>query len=249
MVAVAPSARADRPAPLPSAHGGHDHRPVESAWDRRKRITRRQLRDAAVELVAQRGLQAVTVEEIATAAGVSTRTFFNYFPGKEDAVVGWDPDRTAAVEAALASQPADVTPFDALRCALLEVLGDEDDAADLLRRLRVTTADPHLLARQVERFGEIERRLVDALTRRRGTADGTDGYAALVVATVLAACRVALLTWSTDPVHRPLATVMSEHLDLLGAGLSGPAPTPKSRRRTAGSRRPATPTATKRRCP
>src|SRR6201995_5853763 len=58
--------------------------------ERKKRATGEALHDAAMRLTLERGLEHLTVEEISAAAGVSPRTFFNYFPGKEQAIVGDD---------------------------------------------------------------------------------------------------------------------------------------------------------------
>jgi AcrR family transcriptional regulator len=201
----------------------------ESAWERKKRATRQDLRDAAVRLVAARGLAAVTAEDIAAAAGVSTRTFFNYFASKEDAVVGWDPDRVAAIGSSVRRQPPTVPAVEALRAAMLDALGtDDQDVRELLRRQRLTSGEPHLVARQVECFGEVERQLTAALAERRGTSASDDHYAALVVAAVLAASRLALAAWSADGGRRPLRAVLAEHLDLLAAGLPDPATPPAS---------------------
>ncbi len=203
-------------APAASVH-------AESGWDRRKRATRTALRHAAVALVEARGLSGVTVEEIAAEAGVSTRTFFNYFPTKEDAIIGWDPSVIAELADNLRRRPPHEPPVEAVRHTVAEVISPGDgDYRALLRRLQVIRSDHHLVAHHALRFGDTEQELVAALAERRGTDPSTDRYAALVAASVLAASRVALMAWCEDRGRVPLGEVMAEHLDLLGAGLPEP---------------------------
>src|SRR5271154_6346541 len=83
--------------------------------DRKKQATRRALRFAALELVAERGFAHVTVEDISEAADVATRTFFNYFPTKESAVIGADPERIEELQANLLARPPAESPLQALR--------------------------------------------------------------------------------------------------------------------------------------
>jgi len=59
--------------------------------ERKRLATRRAIQLAVLELVAERGLENVTVDEISRVADVSPRTFFNYFTSKEEAIIGEAP--------------------------------------------------------------------------------------------------------------------------------------------------------------
>src|ERR1700756_2495050 len=65
--------------------------------ERRRRQTSADIRDAAVRLSLERGFDKVTIEEICVEAGISTRTFFNYFPNKESAIAYGPSDLPAAL--------------------------------------------------------------------------------------------------------------------------------------------------------
>ena len=86
-----------------------------SLRERKKLATRRSLRRIALDLVAERGFAHVTVEDIAEAADVSPRTFFNYFPSKEAALFGADPERIAALGERLVPRMPGETALEALR--------------------------------------------------------------------------------------------------------------------------------------
>ncbi len=197
--------------------------PLASLRERKKQATRDALHHSAVSLVASRGLAAVTVEEIAAAANMSPRSFFNYFPTKEDAVNGWDPAVMTDMTERLRDRPTTESPPVALRAALLEVLAPVDaDYRELLDRLRVTRSDPHLVAHLVSRWAETERSLATALAERRGTDPAHDHYSSLVVATTLSAARVAMMTWCDHEGKVPLAEELACTLRVLAAGLTEP---------------------------
>jgi AcrR family transcriptional regulator len=86
-----------------------------SLRERKKAQTRTRIADVATALFAQRGFHAVTVGEIAEAAGVAKQTVFNYFPQKEDLVFDRAAEIEASIVATLRDRDADTTAVDAFR--------------------------------------------------------------------------------------------------------------------------------------
>jgi len=199
---------------------------AEGLRDRKKRQTRAALGRAAVRLVAEHGLDHVTVEDISAAADVSPRTFFNYFAGKEDAVLGPDPDAGARVRDRVLAQPADLSAGAAVREALLAEVAAEmaDDRELWLQRMRVVQQHPVLLARLFFGGEALERDLVAGIAERVGLP-ADDTYPLLLGAAAGAAFRVAVARWSSTAA--PLHDLLAETLDLIAAGLADP---PRSRR-------------------
>ena len=74
---------------------------TSSLRQRRRLETAREIQLATLELAMQKGLEDVTTEEIAVDAGVSTRTFFNYYPNKEAAAIGHPPKFSKEAKEAL----------------------------------------------------------------------------------------------------------------------------------------------------
>jgi AcrR family transcriptional regulator len=194
-----------------------------SLRERKKWATRAALRRAAVRLAARRGIAAVTVEEIAEAADVCARTFFNYFETKEDALSGWDPVVTTEMVERLRHRPPGESAPVALRSVLLDVLPQfADDHRDLLERLQVVRSDPHLVAHGASRWADTEAQLVDVLTERIGADAARHQFVALVVATSIAASRVAMMSWCDQGGKVPLEEELALHLDFLAAGIAKP---------------------------
>jgi AcrR family transcriptional regulator len=120
--------------------------------DRKKQATRQALRSAALRLVAERGFANVTIEDITEVADVAPRTFFNYFPSKESAVIGADPERVALMRSSLIGRPSTESPIEALRAVLVEytgaIAGELDDLGEgreaWFRRYCAVRDDPDL---------------------------------------------------------------------------------------------------------
>src|SRR5262249_14446370 len=85
-----------------------------------------ELESVALRLFDERGFSNVTVDEIASEAQISVRTFYRYFPAKEDVLQVQIDRRSGALRTALSTRPVDEPPLHSLRLALAEVLAAED---------------------------------------------------------------------------------------------------------------------------
>lgn len=96
---------------------------VDGLRERKKRRTRAALIDAAADLCLRKGYDNTTVEQIAAAADVAPRTFSRYFPNKESVVAAVTDDLDELIAVALDRLPTDITEYEALLAASVEVLG------------------------------------------------------------------------------------------------------------------------------
>ncbi len=197
--------------------------------ERKKRATRAALAEAAVRLAAEHGAEKVTVEAISAAAGVSVRTFFNYFDTREDAFVVIDADAGGRIRRAVLDAPADLSPLQALRRALAAELAEAEQDHELWRlHAEVLHASPHLLARGVGAHMAAEAALAAAIAERlRGTGEGPPAapglYPRLLASVAHAAVRTSMDHWSAHQDETAFLDVFHEVFTLLAAGL--PAPT------------------------
>jgi AcrR family transcriptional regulator len=115
--------------------------------ERKRTRTRLMIQAEALRLFAEKGYAQTTVEEIADAAAISPRTFFRYFPSKEDVVL-WDEYDPLMVEL-LEARPPDEPLVESFRAIIRETLGDlyRRDPERLLRRLRLFASVPEIRAR------------------------------------------------------------------------------------------------------
>ncbi len=191
--------------------------------ERKKHATRVALRRAALTLAVDRGPEHVTVEDIAAAADVSPRTFFNYFASKEGALVGEHTERFAAFHELLLGRPADEPPIVAIGNAVVEyVRGIELDRDLWALRRRLVERHPELLPRVLGANASAERELADAIAERAGLPAG-HAYPALVAAVSIAAVRAATLRAACSEPTRSLDELVGEAFAALVQGL--PAPT------------------------
>src|ERR1700757_2305730 len=98
--------------------------------ERKKVATRQSLSEAAMRLAIQRGLDNVLVEDIAEAAGVSARTFNNYFASKYEAICALQQDRAIRIGEALRSRPAAEPLWESVTQAVLSQYGPASHTPD-----------------------------------------------------------------------------------------------------------------------
>ena len=132
---------------------------------RKQRQRRDRIHRAAVSLALELGPDAATVAEIAQRAEVSVRTFFNYYPSKEDAIVGLHEGLPSDAELAGFRAATDGDLIDDILDLLLGVFSPDDD--ELLRQRRALIAEhPYLIQRQWTRLLGVEQRTAAAVADR-----------------------------------------------------------------------------------
>lgn len=187
--------------------------------ERKKAETRRALSSAAVRLARELGPDGVTVEDIADAAGVSPRTFFNYFSTKDDAILGISPSDPPDMLNDLLDRPSDESPLDALRgMALAAASRLESTADEQIARHELTQKHPALAIRRAARFSEVERQLAEEIARRTGLDVDRDPFPTLVVAAAIAALRIAVGMWNETGRATPISAVIGDNFDQLATG-------------------------------
>jgi AcrR family transcriptional regulator len=169
--------------------------------ERKRQQTRQQLISAAMQLFEDRGYEQTTVAEIASAAGVSTKTFFNYFASKDEVLF---PHLSRRIDAAVAlieqcgpdQQFAEVL-MAAMRHMLADALTEEVDGGLAAVRLPMIMSVPAVQAATLHRYFLAETQLAEALHRAyRDTLDPT--AAAAVIGSVMGAAIAAALVCLQD---------------------------------------------------
>jgi AcrR family transcriptional regulator len=188
--------------------------------ERKKAATRQALHDAAMRLAIEHGADRITVEAIADEAGVSRRTFSNYFSSKEEALLYGDYQRIHSMIALVRARPAGESAWAALTAAAerfyLE-LGDVDP--QWVARSRLVRTQASLVGAQVQTFAALERELSAEIAARSGD-DPASVRVKMTSAAFLAALRVALHIWLDRPPGTSLWELVSEALAEAGRGFA-----------------------------
>lgn len=198
--------------------------------DQKKAATRDALALAAVRLGKEHGWDAVTADAIAQEAGVSTRTFHNYFSNKEEAVLHHIESSALEWFEKLRARPASEAIWDSLRHIAVDLVADPGrDLAETFAAAKLIEANPALMTRKLDMHASLTRSLGEAIADRTGTDLDTDLYPNLLQMAVGCAVNAALNLWTNDPapVSTP-AELVETAFDLLQAGL----PEPQNKKRS-----------------
>ena len=155
--------------------------------------TRAAIRAAALTLTRERGYSAMTVDDVATLAGVSRRTVFNHFSSKADLlVVGLEPPEPEVVEAFINGSGSLLEDLGVLLASGAEAV--ESERGWLLSFPEIVRDNPEIERTIHERLRAIAVSLTDAASRRLGT-EPDDPRARAVVALAMAIQRSAMDLW------------------------------------------------------
>jgi AcrR family transcriptional regulator len=171
------------------------------------------LRAAAIELFLELGYENVTVAQIANRAGLTRRTFSRYFTDKRDVLFAGSERLPALLAETLRRVDSELTPFEALLRALVDVgaVLDTEVALHAVQRREVIARSPELQERGRTKFADIANSLAAELAQR-----GCDPAIATLLADVgVAIFRTGFNRWVDNPDSDDLAACLREAGDQL----------------------------------
>ncbi len=189
-----------------------------------------------MSLMFERGIDHVTREAIAERAGVSLRTFSNYFPGKYEAIAYRQTERLRRSIAVLRRRPADEPLWTSITESVMQPLEEDfEDAGGWENNVpdRPELAEIRKLLLSAEIRNATSKQLLDdwveVVAERTGTDPARDMYPRLVAAVVRAVGDAAFETYAAADPPVPITTLLRQAFADVAAGL--PAPTPRRKRR------------------
>ncbi|QIV79840.1 TetR/AcrR family transcriptional regulator [Mycolicibacterium frederiksbergense] len=194
--------------------------------DRKKLATKEALGRAALDLAAKNGLSSVTTDEIANAANVSARTFFNYFASKEEAVMFVVDRAMADVIAAFARRDRTEPVLDSLESTMLEFVEVSDDFFRVVSVVRLMADHPTLAPHHVSLQDSATTTMLDEIAKRTGHDPRVDVFPRLVFhaaqAVSLAAIELHVIGTGEMPDRQIIADSMRTGYQQLRDGLVQP---------------------------
>ena len=187
--------------------------------ERKKLQTRQRIEAVALELFVSEGFDGTTVDDIAAAADIAPRTFFYYFPTKEDVVVADYEGRLERIIDELSQRPEGESPWAALRASFLVVAADYDaEREEIVRRFQIIATSPSVYARSLQLQAGWEDTVASVLAERMGCQTEELGPR-LLASSGLSAIRSSLRHWIVTGQKSSLPELVERCFDQLGEGL------------------------------
>jgi TetR/AcrR family transcriptional regulator, regulator of mycofactocin system len=194
---------------------------VQAGHPGRRRVTsREELEQAAFTLFAARGFDATTVDEIAAAAGIGRRTFFRYFPSKNDIPWGAFELELERMRVRMKACPPEVPLMDAIRVALIDFNRIEPAQVPLhRRRMELILRVPTLLAHSTLRFTAWRQVIAEFVAERTGRRP--DELAPQVIAHAVLGVAVAAYEHWLEDESADLGVLLDDGMRQLDAAFAG----------------------------
>ncbi len=189
-----------------------EHREIDTSEGRRerkRRQTRARIENAAMSLFLERGFDATTIEDITEAADVSKRSFFDYFPSKEDVVAAWQDSFSDRLITAIAERPRSESTLEAVEAALVSTIVESANERGLAVG-ELIHCTPALKARDQLKYAKLEQKLTEALYLREGEGRRDRSRMRLLSSIVIGALRVGGEIWQERPTNVSLETFARE---------------------------------------
>jgi AcrR family transcriptional regulator len=177
--------------------------------ERKKQRTREAIVGAAFDLFDERGFDGTTIADIAEAAEIAPRTFFSYFPSKDDVVFHDFEERYAMVASWFRDREPGTNAIDALRAGIAGTIGQLDSAQlrEKRCRSRMVRENESLAAHSDHLKGKFSELLAEAVAEDLGDEPG-DLRPRLVAAATAAAMGV-IEDLPEDDVEHSVETIDS----------------------------------------
>jgi AcrR family transcriptional regulator len=185
--------------------------------ERKRRETWRLIHGTALRLMHERGFDAVSIDDIVAASGISRRTFFNYFAGKEAVVFDPDPDDPALWQRLMAARPTGEDLWSTLREVLIGYTAATAERLTVQHRVRLASPGLDTCSRAVcdRFFAAVRQQVIPERTHPDLRLD-------LAVAAARTVLGTACLRWDADRGIAALHHEIRAGFDVLGAGLTNP---------------------------
>jgi len=202
----------------PDAPTGQEHEAAGQPG-RRRVTSQAELEHVAFELFQANGFEQTTVEDIAAAAGIGRRTFFRYFPSKNDVPWGMFDQELERMRARLKACPGDVQLMDAIRAALVDFNRVEPSQITRhRRRMELILRVPALLAHSTLRFAAWRDVIAEFVAERSGQQP--DSLAPQAIAHAVLGVAIAAYEQWLDDEDAELGVLLDSAMRQLGAAFT-----------------------------